>query len=400
MNTGQGMARNSLWVAVLSGIGILLTFGFQIYSTRVLGPTEFAQFASFLSVVNIAAIGSGALQNSIAVNVARQSGSTSQSSTVRKINGSLIEALVLGLGGGAIALILVPLIPSAISGNWWLVGAAAFTIPLSFLLARENGLLQGSHRSIATVAWSTVNTGLRIGLLALALAFITNPLTALILTIVASIGLTTIGAWQNSRRIVAPTDYAPFTSTTVIVLVSTIAFAWMTNVDVLMVGSISDGTLAGNYALAATIVKISLIVPGTLSLLFLSRFAATNSANERLTEWVSVGAVTTGAGILAWAGSDIISLVFGPQYDIDNGFLALVAVSFTPWVYVQAVMIKTNALSVRSAAIGLVTAVAVQFVAYRLTLPNVTVAIMVNGVLGLIVAVVLKFALRRTASTR
>lgn len=398
MNTGQGMARTSLWVAVLSGLGILLTFGFQIYSTRVLGPTEFAQFASFLSVVNIAAIGSGALQNSIAVNVARQSGSTGHPSPVKKINGSLIEALVLGLGGGILVLCLVPLIPSAINGNWWLMGAAAFTIPLSFLLARENGLLQGSHRSVATVAWSTVNTGLRIALLAVALVFIADPLTALILTVTVSIGLTTIGAWQNARRVLTPIDYAPFTSTTAIVLVSTIAFAWLTNVDVLMVGSISDATLAGNYALAATIVKISLIVPGTLSLLFLSRFAATNATNERLTEWMSVGAVAVGAGVLALAGSAIISAVFGPQYDIDNGFLALVAVTFAPWVYVQALMIKTNALSIRAAAFGLVAAVAVQFVAYQLTLPNVTVAIIVNGVLGLIVAAGLKLALRRTSS--
>lgn len=376
-------AKALVGVLAVSAVGVLATAGFQLVVIRGLGPTDYGLLASFLALINVASIGSAALRNSVAVATAEARGG--EVAGRRRFDGSTIEALVLGglctvgilaasplLGGGDVpALALV---------------FAALTVGPYFLFARAQGLLQGAARARAVVLWST---GTQVAQLVLSVAALmlglsaVGVLGALLLTSV----LGTVGASLQARRSGLATGPGVFGAGTVVVLLLTIAFTWLTSMDVVLVRGGAPADLAGGYAAAATVVKTVLIVPSTLSLYLLPRFVNRRDdvAMTRLGVTVTMG-ISLAAG-LAMAGlvtvlRDLVVAIFGAGYEATGEMLPLLALSWIPWAMAQGLLIRLTAASSRTGVVALVVLAVAQWIVGRAVLPDVDAFIVANGAVG------------------
>jgi O-antigen/teichoic acid export membrane protein len=255
-------------VAILSGIGILATFLFQVATARLLSPSEYGLVAAYLAIVNIAAIGAGALQNAVTVQVAKQingprpSSSSQYSTVIRRLfstfDATTIEAAVLGFSGAILLLIFFKPLSQELHTAPVILVAAAATIPISFFISRDLGILQGKELTVATVTWSTLSAVLRLLLAVLFLLAFQNA-GAAILGVFIALVITVIALWIQVKQSNYKSTHRPFNVASVSVIGITILFAWLTNIDIVYVRADLSGTEAGNYAVAASIIKATLI---------------------------------------------------------------------------------------------------------------------------------------------
>jgi O-antigen/teichoic acid export membrane protein len=396
-------------ISVLSVVGIVATFVFQVLAARSLTVGEFAIFAAFLSLVNIAAVGSSALQNAVAVNTAKAGTpavlpeSHFNADGASRNDGSFIESVSFGLLGALGAWSLTLDAGNILHGNAGMIIAALFTIPVSFAFARQLGFLQGNERSQSVVAWTTIATAIRLGMFAILMLASAEPLFAVTAAVVVSIVASSIGsAFANRKSILRPRNL-PFTNSTVVVLMSTIGFAWMTNADVLFVSSSLTTTAASHYAVASVIIKTTLIVPGTLSLIFLARFAKSRDAERQRGEFaieiISLASIVLLASFLFMFGTPLIVMIFGDTYTISATYLLTLSLCFAPWVYLQAILIRANSLARWGTAIPIIVGAVVQALIFSLTLPDLTMMLLSNAVLGVGLCLWVKFSVGKTRRT-
>ena len=385
--------RPLLEIAIVSGFGILASAGFQVVASRGLGPEGFGLLAAFLAVINIAAIGSAALRNSVAVQIAATAG-TYQPSGRRRFDASLIEAAVLGTVFTAVLLVASPGLAGALQSNELALLLAAGTVLPYFLFARSLGLLQGRGRTRSVVWWSTGAqvAQLVLAIVALSLGFGAVGILAMFL---GTIVFASFSSSYQTRRLALSPATIPFSVNSITVVLLTIAFAWLTNVDVILVRSGTTEVMAGSYAAAAVLVKTTLILPATLSLYLLPRFV-TNRNNSRVTRLgvnLSLGITLAGglliAGLLWVAGAVIVALLFGEGYEVTIGLLPLLALAWVPWAMVQAILVRITSIGSKAGLGVLLLAIAVQWVGVTLLLPNIYAMIIFNGSVGVAVLLLL-----------
>jgi len=394
--------RAVLEIGALSAIGIVATAGFQIIATRGLGPEGFGLLAAFLALVNIAAIGSAALRNSIAVEVARSA--SPPLARQRWLDSSFVESLALGTAFTIALLLASPWLATSLQSNSLALVLSAATIIPYFLFARSLGLLQGVGRSRAVVLWSTGAQVVQLILAFLAITAGAGSVGVLAICLV-TIVLASIGSTLQSIRRSAYVTSRPFTIDGTAVVLITISFAWLTNVDVVLVRAGASELMAGSYAAAAVLVKTTLILPATLSLYLLPKFvtARGNSALTRLGVYLIV-ALTAGSGLVIFAalavfGRPIVSLLYGPGFEATVQLLPALALMWLPWAMTQAVLVRITAMASKSALVMLIAAAPVQWVVTTLVLPDVALMIAVNTAIGWVTFMVL-FAIHHFSARR
>jgi O-antigen/teichoic acid export membrane protein len=377
-------------ISLVSFLGIFAAFLFQILTARYLGPIEFSLFAAFLAIVNIGAIGSSALQNAVTVQTARSIAAGTSESKSSRFDPTLIEATVIGMVFFiAIAAFSGPL-ANYLEAPSWTVFLAAISLILSFLLARNLGIIQGSGRALSTVWWSSGHAIVRL-ILSLSVFLFTFGFGGFVAVVMVSLFIMTAWVSLYLRKIPNRPDHAPFDRATVAVLLSTIAFAWLTNVDVIFLRALASPLDSGNYAVVALLVKTGFIIPGTLSLYFLPKLIEKNSKSSGLAIPIAI----TTLGILAlttflWLfGPLVVRTFFGANYVVTSEFLLLMCVSLAPWVLLQTILIRTNGLATIAAPIVLILSAAIQWPIFAFTLPNIEAMIISNGALGIFVCLVL-----------
>jgi O-antigen/teichoic acid export membrane protein len=381
--------RALLEVTIVSGLGIVASAGFQVVATRGLGPEGFGLLAAFLAVINIAAIGSAALRNSVAVQVATFPVHRSVIGQ-RRPDASLIEALVLGAVFSAGLFVASPWLAGSLQSNGAALLLAVGTIIPYFLFARSLGLLQGSGATRDVVWWSTGAqlVQLALAVVVLALGFGAIGILAIFL---ATIVIASLGSSVQTRQLALNPSTRPFSANSVVVVLLTISFAWLTNVDVILVRSGATELTAGTYAAAAVLVKTTLVLPATLSLYLLPRFV-TNRANSRMTRLgvsLSLGVTLASglliAGVLTVAGPLIVAVLFGQGYELTVALLPVLALMWVPWAMVQAILVRITSISSRWGLALLVVAIVVQWVGANLLLPDVYAMMILNGSIGVVV---------------
>jgi O-antigen/teichoic acid export membrane protein len=383
--------RALLEIAVVSAFGILASAGFQIVATRGLGPQGFGLLAAFLALINIAAIGSAALRNSVAVSVAGVV-ATPPPLTRRRLDSSLVEALVLGVACTVGLLIASPWLASSLQSNGLALVLAAATIVPYFLFARSLGLLQGRGDARAVVWWSTGAQLAQLALCVVALSLGYGAIGILVIFL-ATVVVATIGSSVHTRGLRVDAAIRPFSVNSTVVVLLTITFAWLTNVDVILVRSGASELVAGTYAAAAVLVKTTLILPATLSLYLLPRFVSSraNSSLTRLGVNLTL-AVTLASGllifaVLALAGPFIVSLLFGAGYEMTVTFLPWLALMWLPWAMTQAILVRVTSFASKAGLGILIAAAIVQWVGSQALLPNVGAMIALNGAIGFVALV-------------
>lgn len=396
-------------ISILSGLGILATIFFQIVAARSLTASEFAIFAGFLSLVNVAAVGSGALQNAVAVNTARSKSRSGDSRTnsavwgVYRQDGSLVESIAFGVIGAAGAWILTLSAENVLHQHQVIAFAAVMTIPMSFALARQLGVLQGNERSTRVIAWSTATAIIRLAIFPTLMAAGAEPLFAVTSSVVVSIFLSSVGAAFSNQNSMKRPRNSPFARSTVVVTITVIGFAWLTNADVLFVSSSLNPTDASQYAIASVIIKTTLIVPGTMSLLFLARFAKSQDTERQRGEFaievISLASIAILAGILYFFGTPLMRVIFGDVYSFSPIYLLNLSLCFAPWVYLQAILIRANSLARWGTAVPVLLGAFAQVIIFTLALPDLTVMLFSNAVLGIVLCLWVKTSLIKLRQT-
>jgi len=380
-------------IAVASAVGIAATAGFQVTASRTLGPQEFSLLTAFLAFINIAAIGSTALRNAVAVDVANAPDQAALAPR-RRLDSSAIEALTLGIVCTVALVVVAPWISGALQSSASAPFIAAATVLPYFIFARSLGILQGRRRVGAVVWWSTLAQVVQL-VLALVVIALGWGVQGVLLVYLATMLAVTWGSWRMTRGTNAAVARRPFNSTTTVVLLLSIAFAWLTSVDVILVRSGAVETAAGAYAAGAVLVKMTLVLPSTLSLYLLPRFVSSkgNPALSRLGVNLSVGLTAVVglaiAGVLAISGEPITKLVFGGKYTDTADLLPLMALAWIPWAMTQAILVRITAVASRVGLLVLVVAAVVQWFGAKWLLPNLDAMITLNGAVGLVTFVLL-----------
>lgn len=376
-------------IAGVSALGIIASAAFQIITVRGLGPAEFGLLASFIALVNVASIGSGALRNSVAVATAAalHTGTVPSAPRRGRWDASLVEAWVLGaLGTVGVLVFALVIAPKDASGLTAAVITASVITPY-FLFARAQGRIQGVGDSRSVVWWST---GAQLAQAALALLVILlgggASLVLVVLLLTAVVGA--VGASLQGRRTGAPVAVRPFTMETTVVLLLTIGFAWLTNADVVFVRGGAAPELAGAYAAAAVLIKTTLVIPTTFSLYLLPRFVKnrTDAAMTNLGVNVILGA-TLACGVLmavvvAFFGEPIVRILYGQSYADTAPLLVGFALAWIPWALAQGILVRITAAASKLGLIAIVVAAGAQWVLAATTLPDITAWLVANGLVG------------------
>jgi O-antigen/teichoic acid export membrane protein len=373
-------------VALATVIGILASFLAQILSARYLAPADFGLFAAFLVIVNVAAIGSSSLQNTVTVHTA----ATSPTAVHEKSRWPW-EAITIGFAGGLGIAAVSPLIAQSLSTDVAVVLAAAVSIPLSFVFADALGLLQGSGDVAKAVWWTTASQLVRVALIAVTIV-VGAGIGGVIGAVIASIAICLVGAEWAARRVRRP-DTGAFSITGATIIVLTVAFAWLTTSDVIFLRAGAPEDLVGAYAAVTVLVRAGLIVPSTLSLYLLPRFVR-NRDNPKLTRigvlvTLGVSFATSAVMVLLFAllGGWIVGLLYGDRYDAAVALLVPTALAYLPWIAAQGLLIKMTSSTSKSAALILVGAVAVQWATFTAVIPDVSAMLWAYGLIGAVVLI-------------
>ena len=385
-------------IGIVSALGIVATTAFQIITIRGLGPSSYGLLAAALALINVAAIGSSALRNSVAVGTAEAlhdglvERTAPGSEGRRRLDGSFIEALVLGGIGtlGVFALSSTLAAPGVLGLVTVLLTAAAM-IP-NFLFARAQGRLQGAGDSRAVVWWST-GAQVAQALLALVAVLLHAESSAILAILVVTAVVGAIGASLQARREAVPLGGRPFTINSTVVLLLTIGFAWLTNADVVFVRAGTPQEVAGAYAAAAVLIKTTLIVPATFSLYLLPRFVRSrgNAALTNLGVTVILG-ITALTGVAMFlivlvAGDWIVGLLFGSHYALTGQIVVGFSIAWIPWALAQGILVRITAAASRVGVAVFAVAALAQWAAASLTLPDIDAWLVANGLVGLFVFV-------------
>ncbi|WP_104130346.1 hypothetical protein [Cryobacterium sp. N21] len=414
-NRGQALfaqhGKALLEIGALSALGILATAGFQVAASRGLGPGGFGLLAAFLAIINVAAVGSSALRNSVAV-VAADSRLSGQSlvkvpglgTARRRLDSSMVEALVLGGVGMVVLSVVSPWLARSLETNVTALVLTAATILPYFLFARAQGLLQGTGDSRSVVMWTT---GSQVAQLLLALVAIALGFGAIGILVVVLVTATAgaLGAAYQTRRLTIPVIRKPFSIASSVVLLLTIAFAWLTNADVILVRSGASELIAGSFAAAAVLIKTTLILPTTLSLYLLPRFVNRRGDASMTKFGVNITlALTFLSGIAMFlvvliAGKPLVLLIFGSGYEMAVALLPWLALMWLPWAMALAVLVRITAAVSKTSLVVLLLVVAIQWLGSTAILPDIYGMMAFNGSLGgVTLALLFLIHLRKTRS--
>lgn len=393
-----------LGIAAAVVLGTAATAAFQVVASRGLGPRDFGLLSAFLALINIAAIGSTALRNAVAVDVAAAAAEDHTFKRRGRLDSSAVEALALGAVFTVALLLLSPWLAESLQSNTYAPFIVAATVLPYFLFARSLGILQGSRRARAVVWWSTMAQVAQL-LLALVVLWLGWGATGVLLVYLLTILVVTWGSWRMTRGAAIISRRRPFSATTSVVLLLSIGFAWLTSIDVILVRSGAAEDAAGAYSAGAVLVKMTLILPSTLSLYLLPRFVSSkgNPALSRLGVNLTVGLTAVAGLVIAgvlWMGSSFITaLVFGDKYGQTAELLPAMALSWIPWAMTQAILVRITAVASRWGLAVLVTAAAVQWIGAKTVLPNLDAMIALNGAVGLASFALLFFIHLRASRT-
>jgi O-antigen/teichoic acid export membrane protein len=216
-----------------------------------------------------------------------------------------------------------------------------------------------------------------------------GAVSVLFAVLVAIVAVAVAASWQTRRLHVRSTAKAFSRRSTVLILL-TLSFAWLTNIEVVLVRANTGDDVSGGFAAGAVLAKMILLVPTVLSLYLLPRFVfrRTDARTVRYGINIVLGTVlasglAAAAGV-ALLGDFLVRLLFGPGYDLAAELLPWMAIAYLPWALAQGLLISLTASASRHALGVLVAAAVVQWVAASILLPDIHAMIVGIGVIGLV----------------
>jgi O-antigen/teichoic acid export membrane protein len=385
-----------LAVGGLAGLGIVSTSAFHVVTGRGLGPGAFGLLAAFLAIVNIGAIGASALQNSVAVVTAEPVGPTAEGRT-RWFDGAATEAVVLGGAVTAAVVACAPQVAGWLGTSTLAVHLAALTILPSFLFSVALGRLQGAGRATAVSGYSTASQVVRLLLAAAVLVAGLGAVSVLLAVLIAIVAVAVAASW-HTRRLRLRSGTRAFSGKSAVLILLTLSFAWLTNIEVVLVRASTVEEVSGAFAAGAVLAKMILLVPTVLSLYLLPRFVTRRTDAGAVRYGVNIVLATVlaaGLGVavaVALFGDALVRILFGSGYGPAADLLPWMAIAYLPWALAQGLLISLTAAASRRALAVLLAACVAQWWAASLVLPDVLTMIAAIGCIGAVTTAAL-FAL-------
>lgn len=318
---GSVGVRVGLLVLVASFVGHVANYGYYVVAARMLDVPGFADISVLVAFSLLAFMPFNGLQAAAARDVARLSESGDPGRVSAYIRTLLLRVALVDL------LLLAGLV--AVSGpltSWLglesprLIWLTAVWIALGTLLILGLGVSQGLQR-FGTVAVLLAGPlgAFRTALLpvGIVVAGVAGGIGAMVAATVLGLGI----VWLALRPALSAPPTAghglPPVGTAVVAL---IAFASLTNADLLVAKAALSPEDAGVYASAALLGKVALYAPQALALVLLPRAAAALARGERaegqvlVTLGVTVLSGLAVAVVLALLPAGVLAGTFGPEY--------------------------------------------------------------------------------------
>lgn len=383
-------SRAFLGVGIVSAVGIVAALGFQVLTGRFLGPEAYGLLAAFMAIVSIGATGSSALQNSVAVGTASAIAAEPSPGVRRRFDSSLVEAVVMGVAASLVIFAVAPALAGMLKSGTLAVILAGCTMLPAFILARSLGILQGGGHSRAVATWTTIGQVLRVALVVVVVVLSLGAVSTLV-AVIASTAVITVGAFVHATRTRVHPMSTAFSLNSVVVILLTVAFAWVTNIDVVLVRGNAAEVAAGSFAAAAVVTKTIFLVPGMLALYLLPRFVSRreDAARSRAGVTFTIGIIGVGAVgiflVLLVASGPIVRLLFGVGYELTAGYLPWLSLAYLPWAMAQGLLIRLSAIASKTALLSVVVVAVAQWILAHFVLPDIPLMIVVVGSLGVVV---------------
>lgn len=304
---------------------------------RLLTPASYGELTALLSLTVILAVPAGAAQIVVADKIADLNAAGRSDRVAWLARYALGHMIVLSLAAGVIYGACIPLLIELL--DLQAPGPAIATLPLmisTLLLPVASGFLQGLERFYALgfailgvavgrvlfgVPWAKAGGGAggALGGQAVGTAVVVVVIVWLIRDLLRrdGTGAGRAGAMRrpNSRAVVASGAF--------------IAFALLSNVDVLLAKIVLDPGESGEYAALATIGKMILFLPAAIALVMVPSAARARQAGSQGAVLRLAGLITAGVGIIvvipaALEPSLLLEVMFGENYtDAASGVLPM-----------------------------------------------------------------------------
>lgn len=326
--------RSGLIVLAGSILGHLGNYLFYVLAARSLGTAQFAEVTAMIAYSTIIAWPINGMQVAIARDVARMRSVGDHEGLAGLVTALVRRGIVLSLALAAVLIGMSPVLLQWLElSTIWLPIMAAVWIVLLVCLIAGTGVAQGLERFGLFAGLLAGPLGLLRVLLLPGLvlaAGLTGSMLAMALA--TAVGIAMIApsvrhASQGPRRSVA---FRPGSA-----MLALIAFASLSNVDVLIAKATLEASVAGTYSGAALIGKIALFAPSALALVLLPRAAASLERGERaeravvMTMAVTVSLGLVVSGVLALLPGSVLSLTFGDEFEVASALLAPLALVMT-----------------------------------------------------------------------
>jgi O-antigen/teichoic acid export membrane protein len=329
-------ARAGLLVLGCSLVGHVANYAYYVLAARALSPAQFSDVSAMTALATITFMPASGVQAAAARDTAAYLAVGDQDKADGLTRWLAHRVALVQIGALAVLVLATPAAVSALglsSRSVWLAGA--LWLVLGIALQVSVGPLQGHQRFGAVGAVLAGPLGALRPLLLLpcvALAGLSGALTAMVIATIA--GLLGVG-WAlrrplTNRRVrrVALTGLLP-------ALTALMAFASLTNTDVLAAKTLLSAHAAGLYASAALLGKIALYAPSALALVLLPKVTVRLERGQdvrgpallTMAATVGTGVVVT-AAIMA-APSSVVNLVFGSEYRAGFWLAAPIAAVMT-----------------------------------------------------------------------
>jgi O-antigen/teichoic acid export membrane protein len=335
LRTSQGVRAG----AVLSLATLILNGGAYLYNVaciRYLGSRVYGDVAAMLALFAVISLPLASIQTLLAREVAQLSSIGAIGALFRR---STRIAAVIGLGLVALGVALVQPIRELLnvaSSSIVLAGISAFFFAVIAVVLF--GFLQGLLRFNAlSVTYATgglarlilVIPALLLGFGATGALFV-NTLAGLIVCVIAAIALRSL--WRLDGAEAAPRLDRP---EAVVLLVGSLAFASLTNVDILLAAYFFSGKVAGIYAAAALVGKVVLFLPAAIVTVLLPKAAtraAAGFASRRIllaSLAVTLVICLTATALLALVPESLLVWAFGEEFRASTALLGWFGLAMT-----------------------------------------------------------------------
>ncbi|MDO9385846.1 MAG: oligosaccharide flippase family protein [Thiobacillus sp.] len=320
------LARASAWLFVGGIAGGILGYVFQVLMGRMLSPQEYGLFSAIMALFMVLAAPLGTLMMVVSRKVSEYRARQDKGSIRHLYHSINIRAAVVGAVILGICYFVAPQIQAYLKAPSlvpvFLLGAILF---FTFPPIINNAFLQGLQNFTWLSASGSLGVLLKIGFAVLLVWLGYGVAGALGGTILAALAVWIITYAALHRPLAegrgAAFETAHFSFKSALpVLIANVAFAAMTQLDMVFVNYYFPAHDAGLYAAASTLGKAVMYLPGGITMALFPMVAEHHARDEGsahlLLQAVGLTALLCGAGAVFYffLGEWVITLLYGESY--------------------------------------------------------------------------------------